>query len=49
MYTAYHTYGRCYALFINHYTQASAQLAAELGFTRILTSGGAATALQVLS
>ena len=28
-------------------TQASARLAAELGFTRILTSGGAATALQV--
>ena len=27
--------------------QASARLAAELGFTRILTSGGAATALQV--
>ena len=27
--------------------QASALLAAELGFTRILTSGGAATALQV--
>ena len=28
-------------------TQASARLAAELGVTRILTSGGAATALQV--
>ena len=28
-------------------TQASARLAAELGFTRILTSGGAVTALQV--
>ena len=45
----YYTYMVDIIIHFIHHTQASAQLAAELGFTRILTSGGAASALQVPS